>query len=166
VKEPGEFRIAVFGDSYTECETNNFTWVDVLHRGLSANQALLKQIGKRKITVANFGIAGAGFHYMAGEYLYSEDAFQPDLTIFAFIDEDFERLGKARLDLIAANRKRDIRHWSAAWSPKSISGSGVWGRVSAIPLGKNVFDRSLYFSGSDESLIFDKKHFARTPRRF
>ncbi|MCX7181023.1 MAG: hypothetical protein NTX56_20410 [Proteobacteria bacterium] len=159
-KASGEFRIAVFGDSYTECEPNDYSWVDVLHKKLSANSALLKLINRKKITVANFGRSGAGFQRFSQEYMSVRERFKPDLTVFAFIDEDFERLvvpvGALRTSR-SSEIKQDLEHF--------LKIPGFGGNLYAVPSGPNIFVRSLYYASNDYGLLYDKDSL-RNAKRF
>lgn len=166
-KEPEEFRIAIFGDSYTECETSDFSWVDILHNRISNNKELLKRINRKKITVANFGRSGYGFQQFAEEYVTVRDWFKPDLTVFAFIDEDFERLvtpvGGLRKHInetmaknYGSNRNINTRGY--------LNIPGFGGHLYAVPSGPNIFVRSLFYGGSDESLILNKASLGNAKR--
>lgn len=159
-KSQDEFRIAIFGDSYTECETNDFTWVDVLHKKLSAKPELLKRLGRESITVANFGRSGSGFQSFALEYLRVRESFKPDLTIFAFIDEDFERLihplrGLGNTPPSPAKKFRPDSRFTDIQNYLQIPGFG--GQLYAVRSGRMAFVRSLYYAGNDHSLILDKE---------
>lgn len=156
-----EFRIAVFGDSYTECETNDFTWVDVLHKNLSKNTELLNKLDRKTITVANFGRSGSGFQRFAMEYLAVRERFKPDLTIFAFIDEDFNRLiHKLRRDGFTPpsskqNARSDIQ---AARIENYLQIPNFGGQLYAVPSGSKIFERTLYYTGQDHSQILGKEN--------
>jgi tetratricopeptide (TPR) repeat protein len=154
-----EFRIAIFGDSYTENVTNDYSWVDVLQDELEKNNKLLSNLGKDRITVANFGRSGAGFQTFETEYLRIREQFQPDLTIFAFIDEDFKRVPRnlrGNYSTIPVPAKFFEPNDKSTNLEKFFRLPGFGGDLYAIPAGNDVFNRALYYAGSDDSLILNK----------
>ena len=154
-----EFRVAIFGDSYTENVTNDYSWVDVLQDELDKNNKLLNKSGMDKITVANFGRSGAGFQTFAKEYLGIREQFQPDLTIFAFIDEDFKRVPdnlRGNNLAIPVPAKFYEPNDNGTNVKKFLRLPGFGGDLYAIPSGNDVFNRALYYAGSDNSLILNK----------
>lgn len=163
-KAPDEFRIAVFGDSFTECETSDYPWPDVLHEKLSSNRELAAALGGRRISVANFGRSGAGFHAFALEYLRVRDRYKPDLTVFAFIDEDFEQLISRFRPELEKHESNPKAYQSARLQNRyTIEIPGFDGRLFAAWTGNRV-GRQLYYTGSDLGPIMDKERMTRAKR--
>ena len=90
-KEPDEFRIAMIGDSFTGTTTNERVWSDTVQDALNKDKALLKAIGKKRVTVLNLGEAGAGLGYFHYPLSYAAYLFSSDLVIVNFITEDIFR---------------------------------------------------------------------------
>jgi tetratricopeptide (TPR) repeat protein len=91
-KPADEFRIAVYGDSYTECLNSDYPWPDEMQDYLNANEQLKSALGVTHFRVGNFGKAGWGIQKMAYTFAATHLMFEPDLVICAFIDEDALRL--------------------------------------------------------------------------
>jgi tetratricopeptide (TPR) repeat protein len=167
-KEAGEFRIAVFGDSYTECITNDFPWTDATHRRLTADAALLSALDRQKITVGNFGISGGGFHDFATTYLRVRDRFKPDLVVFAFIDEDFERLSPANLAIV----KEAVRTGTSLAAPAAAPPASDPYYQYPIPGFDHLyaswdgskFSAAVQYDGSDTAGLFDKARMMQVRR--
>lgn len=90
-KAPGEYRIALLGDSLTACFNNDKPWADSLQEALNADEEFKAQVGAQTVTVLNFGTPGAGFHTMARQGLNHAKFFSPDLVIVNYIEDDFLR---------------------------------------------------------------------------
>lgn len=99
-KQPGEYRIALLGDSLTACFNNDKPWADSLQEVLNADAEFKAQVGAQSVSVLNFGTPGAGFHTMARQGLNHAAFFAPDLVIVNYIEDDFLRERGA--DLLAA----------------------------------------------------------------
>jgi tetratricopeptide (TPR) repeat protein len=91
-KSPEEFRIALLGDSMTGTATNTRIWADTLEDLLNDDRAILAAVGKKRITVLNFGLANAGFEFMYYPEAHIAFRFSPDLVIVNYITEDISRL--------------------------------------------------------------------------
>jgi len=90
-KSPGEFRIAVVGDSFVAGDTSATQWVDATQRVLSADSELLSFLGARSITALNLGLPGADPGVMQSVSTSVARDFQSDLTIVGFIYESLRR---------------------------------------------------------------------------
>jgi tetratricopeptide (TPR) repeat protein len=91
-KSHDEFRIALLGDSMTGTATNSRIWADTLEDLLNADGAVLAAVGKKRITVLNFGLSSAGFEFFYYPEAHVAYRFSPDLVIVNFITEDISRL--------------------------------------------------------------------------
>lgn len=99
-KQPGEYRIALLGDSLTACFNNDKPWADSLQEVLNADDEFKAQVGAQTVSVLNFGTPGAGFHTMAKQGLNHAAFFAPDLVIVNYIEDDFLR--ERGVDFLAA----------------------------------------------------------------
>ena len=120
-KQPGEYRIAVLGDSYTENITNDFSWVSVFAHAVEQDQVLKNALGVRRITVANFANSSSGVIFMATQLEQIRKLYKPDLAIFAFIDEDLNRMNDGRSSI----------HWRTI-VPKNHAFSSVNEVIDAV----------------------------------
>ena len=88
-KAPGEFRIAVIGDSFTDCTNTN--WPDVLHDLLNQDEQLKARLKVSNFSVLNFGRSGIGLQQFAAIYDHEVAAYHPDLVLVNFITGDIYR---------------------------------------------------------------------------
>ncbi len=86
---PGEFRIAVIGDSFTDCA--NVNWPDALEEVLNQDGALKSRLHAATIKVINFGRSGIGVEQFAAINDHEIIAYQPDLVIVSLIADDIYR---------------------------------------------------------------------------
>lgn len=82
--EEADFKIAVFGDSFTAFHVNGKTWPAFL-------QETLEKKLNRKVHVLNFGRDGYGILQMATLAAHELPKWKPDLAIIAFITDDITR---------------------------------------------------------------------------
>ena len=90
-KPPGEYRIAVVGDSMTANTQNNVRWTDVVERQLNASPEWREFVGGRSTRMINFGVAMMGIVQFDGMLRYHVLDFDPDLIIVNFISDDIRR---------------------------------------------------------------------------
>lgn len=90
-KSPGEYRIAILGDSMTASINNKRPWPDALQRNLNADQNLLQALGIRHISVLNLGVAGASMQLMANPLALIARRFSADMVVINFIADDLRR---------------------------------------------------------------------------
>lgn len=90
-KPPGEYRIAVIGDSFTACTFNNQPWPDLLEDRLNQDRDLVSRFRGAHFKVLNFGMEGTGFAQWAAVYEHEVARFEPDLVALAFIENDVWR---------------------------------------------------------------------------
>lgn len=76
-KKPGEFRVAILGDSLTASITNEKSWVDVVQETLSRS-------GSANITVLNLGVVASGFAQTATYELPIARRMGADLVVLNF----------------------------------------------------------------------------------
>jgi GDSL-like Lipase/Acylhydrolase len=96
-KSAKEFRIALIGDSFTACITNDFPWGDALEDELNRDEGFKKKVNADVVRVMNFGTPGAGFHFFARNYVRYAQRFSPDLVVVNYIEDDFPREGDMNL---------------------------------------------------------------------
>ncbi len=152
-KRDSEFRIAVFGDSYTENETNDFSWVTPFSEALKSNEELKKALDARNIVVANFSRSGSGVIHMSRELVKVGKLFKPDLVVFAFIDEDFRRIGKSRKKLKPYKTVDDLlTRYNFKCPQKAVPGAlNFYACVS-----NSGISRSFFYNGNNEKEILKK----------
>lgn len=90
-KPPGEYRIAMVGDSMTANITNNVRWTEVLERSLNDSPAWRVRVGDKFTRVINFAVDGMGMVQFAGMVRHHVLTFEPDLTIVNFVSDDILR---------------------------------------------------------------------------
>jgi hypothetical protein len=90
-KQPGEFRIAIVGDSMTASINNERPWPDLLQRNLNADRKLLEVLKVQRITVLNLGVAGASMQLMANPLAVIARRFSADMVLVNFIGDDLRR---------------------------------------------------------------------------
>lgn len=90
-RRPGEYRIAVIGDSYTGTTTMAEPWVDRVEDLLNADEALRRAVGDRTFRVFNLGWPGAGFAHFREVSRDKAPPFDPDLFVVNYIEADFPR---------------------------------------------------------------------------
>jgi len=98
-KSNSEFRIAVIGDSFTECASTN--WPDILDDSLNADNNLKKLLNVDRFRVLNFGRSGIGVFQFSKIYEHEVIEYHPDLVIVSLLfGDNFRRfLWLERLDL-------------------------------------------------------------------
>jgi hypothetical protein len=90
-KPPGEYRIAVIGDSFTANITNNVRWTEVVEDELNASSQWRAAVGGRFTRVINFGVDGMGRIQFAAMVRHHAAQFEPDLVIVNFVADDILR---------------------------------------------------------------------------
>ena len=98
-KQPGEYRIAVIGDSITfgeGIEDYRDTYCAVLEKNLNNEMQQDLEFKKacaeqkiKKFTVVNFGVSAYNVNSMLATYLYRVSKVKPDLVLFSVIFEDW-----------------------------------------------------------------------------
>jgi len=157
-----EFRIALVGDSFTACITNDFPWGDALEDELNRDEAFKKKVNADMIRVMNFGTPGAGFHLFARSYVRYAEQFAPDMVVVNYIEDDFPREGDSNLvddlDTIARSpepamayvRVQEARiRVLGEYSEELVQKYGDPFRIPGLSL-------SSFFVIEDDNLAFDK----------
>jgi hypothetical protein len=90
-KPPGEYRIAVVGDSMTANITNNVRWTEVLEEDLNASSKWKTRVDGKGTRVINFGVDGIGMIQFAAMVRHHVMGFEPDLIIVNFVSDDILR---------------------------------------------------------------------------
>jgi hypothetical protein len=106
-KPPGEFRIAVVGDSFTANITSNVSWTDELQSRLNGSDKWRAAVQNQNTRVINFGIDGTGFEHYPGVVLHHVPPFKPDLIIVNFVVDDILR--KMQRESIGRRPERSVR---------------------------------------------------------
>lgn len=86
-----EFRITVFGDSFTGVVTATRQWTDYLEKILNASSSLRSLVNGREFRVFNFGAPGMGFPNFWDTYTEKARPFDPDMLVVNYIEPDFSR---------------------------------------------------------------------------
>lgn len=90
-KQPGEYRIAVLGDSFCATTTSDIVWPTVLQDSLNADAELKRAVKINTFTVLNLGLDGTGLVQWPDTYRHRAAPFEPDLVIVNFISHDIIR---------------------------------------------------------------------------
>jgi hypothetical protein len=167
-KAPGEFRIAIIGDSFVASHLSNVSWTDELALHLSKDPEL-KSSAFASITVYNFGLDGAAFDDYRQIYCTAVKAYNPDLIVLNFIPEALSRRKDEFLDKtcnqiqIAATESRvspDISTRKRGWV-ETVHGVSVHLTCSVLPLtvdNPSCVSARLFLAGRETA--FDKKKMA------
>jgi hypothetical protein len=86
-----EFRIAVFGDSFTGIVTATRQWTDYVDKILNTSPSLRRLVNGREFRVLNFGAPGMGFPNFWDTYVDKAKPFDPDMLVVNYIEPDFSR---------------------------------------------------------------------------
>lgn len=89
-KPKGEYRIAIFGDSFTASLQMMKPWPDSLEEKLNKGAALKEKLGVSDFKVYNFGMYAGGFRDFVQQAKAAKD-LDPDMVIVNFIAADFPR---------------------------------------------------------------------------
>jgi hypothetical protein len=90
-KPPGEYRIAIIGDSMVANITNNIRWTEALEDLLNAAPQWRRQAADRFTRVINFGVDGMGMVQFAAMVRHHVMPFEPDMVIVNFISDSILR---------------------------------------------------------------------------
>jgi hypothetical protein len=90
-RAPGQFRIAVIGDSFAASVQQNVPWPWLLQRHLNADTAALRAVGARSFKVLNFGLEATGPVQWDDIYTREIARYRPDLVLVNFISDDVRR---------------------------------------------------------------------------
>lgn len=90
-KPRSEFRIAILGDSFTACITNDVPWPVLLEDILNTDDTLKRMLNVSTFKVINLGMSGTGIVQWARVYEHEVERFDPDLVIVNFVTDDIQR---------------------------------------------------------------------------
>lgn len=96
-----QYKIAVFGDSFTHWNRNGSTWPDLL-------QIQLSTVADSNVVALNYGRGGYGILQMIDLAGAITPRIQPDLTIIAFITDDLTRDRWWAIDTVVDGIRRDF----------------------------------------------------------
>lgn len=102
---PGEYRIAIVGDSLAACIHNDLPWATSLEDLLNEDAKLLRRLNAKKIKVLNLAIDGIGLGQMPAVVEHEASKYSPDLILVNFITADIYRRFTWR-DAVAIDKKR------------------------------------------------------------
>ncbi|MFL4980471.1 MAG: hypothetical protein ACJ8FV_18535 [Xanthobacteraceae bacterium] len=150
-KPPGEYRIAVVGDSMTANITNNVRWTEVVEEQLNASARWRASVGERLTRVINFGVDGYGMLQFAATVRHHAMDFEPDLIIVNFLSDSFlRRLRYSSMPSSEGDRERNIRvyvqknyldgiSWFSPYPELFAATAGrFWGMQSSLPVDPKV----------------------------
>jgi tetratricopeptide (TPR) repeat protein len=125
-KTPGEYRIAIVGDSLTASVNNNYPWPDVVQRKFDEDRDLLAMLGLSRISVLNLGVAGASMQFMANPLALIARRFSSDMIVVNFIIEDLQRRHSSQFDIVPREPTEPPSEIEAADPPQNdVSIDGV-----------------------------------------
>ncbi len=90
-KPPGEYRVALIGDSFVASTLTNVRWPDLLEAHLNAAPEWRASVGGKFTRVINFGVDGYGMVQFAGMVCHHVPKFDPNLVVVNFIADDLLR---------------------------------------------------------------------------
>ena len=109
-KPPGEYRIAVVGDSLTANITNTVRWTELVEEYLNAAPRWRAAVGGQFTRVINFGVDGMGMVQFGAMVRHHVIAFEPDLIIVNFIADDIlRRVRYPNMPYATADRDKAVR---------------------------------------------------------
>ncbi len=91
-KPPGEFRIALLGDSFTASNAVYIRWSDLLQDYLNRSPKWKDFVGNKFTRVLNFGMDGTGVTQWASVYEFNARHFSPDMAIVNIFVDDIMRI--------------------------------------------------------------------------
>jgi hypothetical protein len=111
-KPPGEYRIAVVGDSMTANITNNVRWTEVLQEQLNASPQWQASVAGRLTRVMNSGIDGMGMVQFGALVRHHVMEFEPELIVVNFISDSFlRRVRYLNVPYLGRDREENIRRY-------------------------------------------------------
>jgi hypothetical protein len=150
-RPPGEYRIAVVGDSLTANITNNVRWTELVEERLNAAPAWRAAVGGHFTRVINFGVDGMGMVQFGAMVRYHVMDFEPDLVIVNFIADDIlRRVRYPQMPYATPDRDEAIRayvrtnfldriNWFRVFPELFAATVGrAWNMASALPLDPRV----------------------------
>jgi GDSL-like Lipase/Acylhydrolase len=174
-KPPGEYRIAVVGDSMTANITNNVRWTEVLEERLNESPRWRTSLGERFTRVINFGLDGTGMVQFGALVRHHVMSFEPDLVVVNFISDSFlRRLRYNIVPYLGGDRDENIRKyvrqnylsridWFSPYPELFAATVGnLWGMRSSIPIDAKVLRHLIRSSGSTR----EKKPLRPVQQRF
>jgi hypothetical protein len=167
-KPPGEFRIAVVGDSFTANIHNTVRWTDLLEDQLNASQAWAQRTGGKTTRVINFGVDGMGLVQFAAMVRHHVPQFEPDMVIVNYIADDALRRVRYLFRPGTGSRTQAIRSYVQShfldridwlsWRSEIIAATALgqrWGMTSQLPFDARLIlaaAPSLKFTDRQEAL--------------
>lgn len=145
-KPPGEYRIAIVGDSMTANITNNVRWTELLEQDLNASPKWKARVGGKFTRVINFAVDGMGMIQFAGMVRHHVMPFQPDFIIVNFVSDDIlRRLRYVSVPAWSTDRDANLRayvktyldriNWLSFRSELFAATVGhLWGMQCQLPL--------------------------------
>jgi hypothetical protein len=115
-RRPGEYRIVVLGDELTAATTADVSWPDWLQDRLCSDGSLLKQLGKTRFSVLNFGWPDAGFSHMASVWRDKAKLFDPDLILVNIAVHNFARYDTGARHVFRGRLNSDWGHAYVAYT--------------------------------------------------
>src|SRR5262252_4529577 len=136
-KPPDEYRIAVFGDSFTANITNNVRWTAVLERQLNDSARWKASVGGRHTRVLNFAVDGTGLVQFAAMLKHYGLKFEPDLVLVNLISDDIlRRLHFPTPPPSTGDRDADIRTYVIENYINKIGWFHVYPELFAATIGR------------------------------
>jgi len=139
MRTPGEYRIVVLGDEMTAATTADVSWPDYLQDLLSSNSVLLKQLGKTRFSVLNFGWPDAGFAHFANVWRDKAKVFGPDLILVNIAAHNFCRYGTGGRLFFRGRVNSDWGHEYVTYT--SPAGLQAWLAIICAGNGKDLKSR-------------------------
>jgi hypothetical protein len=149
-KPPGEFRIAVVGDSFTANLHNSVRWPELLEDHLNASDEWRNRVGGKITRVINFGVDGFGLVQFAAIARHYVPEFEPDLMIVNYLSEDILRRMRYMKLPSSGTPMEDIHTYVRtnfldpidwlSWRSEVLAATigQRWGMVSQMPLDARV----------------------------
>jgi hypothetical protein len=135
-RSPGEYRIVVLGDEMTAATTAEVSWPDWLQDLLCSNAALLKQLGKTRFSVINFGWPDAGFAHLASVWRDKAKSFDPDLVLVNIAAHNFCRYSTGARLFFRGRVNSDWRHEYVTYT--SPAGLQAWLAIICVGSGRDL----------------------------
>src|SRR5262249_28085289 len=155
-KPPGEYRIAVVGDSFTANINNNLRWTELLEEQLNAAPQWRAFVNGRSTRVINLGVDGMGMVQFAAMVRHHAVGFEPDLIIVNFITDDLLRRPRYPLRPDTGDRNEAIRAYVR---------SNLLDRIDWLRLYPELFAATIghHFGMTPQLWLDDRQYFAQDP---
>src|SRR5215211_420655 len=139
-KSADEFRIALFGDSFTASNAVYLRWADLLQDYLNRSPDWHSFTGHKFTRVLNFGMDGTGVGQWAAVYRFLAHRFSPDMVIVnVFIDDVMRQfVYRGRMSFASESEMRAFIEENVREAIARMPWLGVYPELFAATIGRVI----------------------------